>query len=179
MSTLDTILTRKSVRAYTGEPATAEEEKQVLLAAEAAPIAMGTYDSVHMTVIKDEGLLAKIDAAGGKMFGDPSIKPLYGAPEFVLISAKVPEGDLNGANVAFSNAAIMAENMTLEATELGLGSCLIWGAIRAVNADAALVAELGLPEGFTPCCGVIFGKTDEALAKREIDATRIATDTIA
>ena len=180
MSTFDTIISRKSVRSYTGEQISEEELQKILLAANAAPIAMGTYDSVHMTVITDQELLGKIDAAGAKMMGNPDIKPLYGAPTFILVSAKVDaDTPQSAANVAFSNAAIMVQNMALEAVELGLGTCHIWGAVRAIDADADLLAELDLPEGFSPCCGVIVGKTEEAYEPREVPADRIATDVIA
>ena len=179
MNTMEVITSRKSVRSYTGEQVAPEDLEQVLKAAEAAPIARARYDEVHLTVIQNQELMAKINAAAGAMMGKPDAQPLYGAPTFVLVSAKVPENDAGGQNVAYSNAAIVVENMALEATELGLGNCLIWGAVRGINAQPALVAEFGLPEGFTPCCGLVLGPTDEVYEEREIPADRIALDTIA
>lgn len=180
MNTLDAICSRKSVRSYTGEQISDEDLQKILLAANAAPIAMGSYGDVHLTVITDQEMLAKIDAAGAALFGQPDMHPLYGAPTFVLISAKVAEDTPQpAANVAFSNAAIVAENMALEAVELGIGTCHIWGAIRGVNTNPELVAELGLPEGFMPCCGVILGKTEETYEVREVPADRISQNVIA
>ena len=179
MNTMEAIISRKSVRSYTGEQVSAEDLQAVLTAANAAPIAMGRYSDVHLTVIQDQALMAKIDAAAAAMMGKPGLHALYGAPTFVLVSAKVPENDAGGQNVAYSNAAIVVENMALEAVELGLGNCLIWGAVRAINADPALVAEFGLPEGFTPCCGLILGASEETYAEREIPADRISQNTIA
>lgn len=179
MNTYEALTSRKSVRSYTGEQISDEDLQKILVAANAAPIAMGRYEDVHLTVIQSPELLAKIDAAGAAMMGRPDVHPLYGAPTFVLVSAKVPEGDLGAENVAFSNAAIVVENMSLEAVELGIGTCHIWGAVRAINKDPNLVAELGLPEGFSPCCGVILGASTETYAEREVPTDRISQNVIA
>ena len=178
MNTFDAIFSRKSIRSYTGEPVTDEQLQRILLAANAAPIAMGKFDAVHLTVITNPELLDRINVAGGTMFGDPARKVLYGAPTLVVVSAVVPE-ELPQANVAFSNAAIVVENMALAATDLGVGNVLIWGAIRAVNLDADLVAALGLPEGFTPCCALAIGQSEEAFELREVPADKISQDVIA
>jgi len=53
-----------------------------------------------------------------------------------------------------------------------------WGTIRSVNKDAALVMRPELPEEFTPCCGIIVGKTKERDAPREIDKNRIGVNSI-
>lgn len=171
METLQAINTRKSTRSYTG--ALSDEALQtVLMAAQAAPIGMGQYEKMHMTVIKDQALLNDIDSAAGKFFGDPDRHPLYGAPCLILISTPVP--DPAAGNVSYSNAAIMTENMSLAATDIGLGSCLIWGAVAALNQTPALVAKLSLPEGHTVCCGIAIGETEDALAEREIPTDRIS-----
>lgn len=81
-------------------------------------------------------------------------------------------------NVAYSNAATIAENMILEAVELGVGACHIWGATMALSGNAGLVSKLGLPEGFTPVCAVALGKTNERYEQREIPADRIAVNYI-
>ena len=178
MNTFDAILSRKSVRSYTGEPITDEQLEKILLAGNAAPIAMGKYGDVHLTIVTNPELLERINVAGGTMFGDPARKVLYGAPTLVVVSAVVPE-ELPQANVAFSNAAIVVENMALAATDLGVGNVLIWGAIRAVNLDADLVAAFELPEGFTPCCALALGQSEVAYEVREVPADKIARNVIA
>lgn len=170
METLKAINTRKSTRSYTG--ALSEEALQtVLMAGQAAPIGMGKYDTMHMTVIRDKDLLHRIDRAGAAFFGDESRTPLYNAPCLVLVSTVI--ADPAKSNVSFSNAAVMIENMSLAATDLGIGSCLIWGCVAALNANPDLVAELGLPEGHTVCSGIVLGETADALTEREIPADRI------
>ena len=136
------------------------------------PIGRALYDTVHITVITNEELLNKIDAGGAAYFGDPDMHPLYGAKTYIMLSAKL-QPDYN--NVGFSNCAIVVQNMALAAVELGLGACHIWGATVALSKNEELVKELNLPEGFTPCCGLIVGQTDEVYAERDIPEGRIQT----
>lgn len=156
MNTMETICSRKTIRSYTGENITADELNVILKAANASPVGMGQYDSMHLTVITNEELMNKIDAAGAALFGQPDMHPLYGVPTLVLVSSKKPDPMME--NVAFSNAAIIAHNMALAATDLGVGSCYIWGAIAALSGSAELLKELNLPEGFIPCCAIGLGK---------------------
>ena len=176
MHTMETLTSRKSIRSFTGENISSEELALLLKAANAAPVGMGQYESVHLTVIQKTELLQKIDAAGAVLFGDPDMHPLYGAPTLIMISSIAPAPMRE--NVAFSNAAIIAHNIALEAVELGIGACLIWGATMAMAKDPALVSALELPEGFVPCCAVAVGRTDAKYEIREIPEDRIATNYI-
>lgn len=171
MEALKLMKCRKSVRSYTG---TLKEEqlKAVLNAGQAAPVGMGKYETMHLTVIRDKEFLHEIDRNAAEFMGDPSRTPLYGAPCLILISTQIPDPTVS--NVPHSNAAIMAEHMALSAVDMGLGSCLIWGAVAALNTKPELVAKLGLPEGHTACCGVVIGETNEVLSEREIDETRVS-----
>ncbi len=170
METLKAINSRKSVRSYTGI-LTDEELQTVLKAAQESPIGGAAYDTMHMTVIQNKDLLHEIDRNCAEFFGDLSRRPLYGAPCLILMSTNVPEV----GNVQYSNAAMMVENMMLTATDIGLGSCAIWGAVAALNTNQELVAKLNLPEGYTVCCGIIVGETEEKFVEREIPTDRIAT----
>lgn len=177
MNTIEAICSRKSVRNYTGEQITAEQQNTILKAANAAPVGMGQYDGVHLTVITSKELLKKIDAAGAAMFGKPDIHPLYNAPMLILVSAKMPPAEAM-RNVTYSNAAIIVQNMVLAATELGVGACHIWGATTAILNAPDILGELNLPDGFTPCCAITLGKTDDVYEQREIPMDRIARNTI-
>ncbi|NMD37582.1 MAG: nitroreductase [Christensenellaceae bacterium] len=179
MNTLDTLFSRKSVRSYTGEQITAEELEVMLKSANAAPIGMGRYENIHITIIQNPDLLYKIDAAAAAMFNNPNIHPLYKAPTLILVSSKRPDpNNKSMENIAFSNAAIVAHNMVLAATELDLGACYIWGATAAISKKSDLIAELNLPENFIPCCAVALGKTDEKYSVREIPLNRITKNEI-
>lgn len=167
MSQLETIFSRKSVRSYTGEKASEEELALVIKAAQAAPASVGNYDNIHLTVVENPALLSEISNAAAELFRSRGVTdPLYQAPTLIIVSTK-PRGDAQG-NAEFSNAAIMIENMSLAATELGLGSCLIWGAINVLRDTPELVAKLNLPEGFIVASGMILGKTEETYEIREI-----------
>ena len=175
MNVFDAIVDRRSIRSYTGEPLTADELDRLLVAANCAPVARGLFATKHLTVITDRALLAEIEQAAAAMMGNPGVHPLYGAPILIVVSVKFPEdpAEVEGMkNILFSDAAIIVENMALEAVELGLGTCHIWGAVRAINADPALLAKLELPEGFTPACAAIFGKSATPYEKRELRRDR-------
>ena len=174
MNTLDTIFSRKSVRSFTG-PITEEELNTLLKAAYAAPVGRALYENVHLTVITKKEILDKIDANAAAVFGNPAMKPLYNAPMYILVSAKLTNP---ADNVGFSNCATIVENMALAAVELGLGACHIWGATMVMGKNEDLIEELNLPEGFTPCCGLIVGKTDAVYEEREIPEQRIQTNYI-
>lgn len=177
MNTSDTICKRKSIRSYTGELISEEELSVILKAANAAPVGMGRYEDVHLTVIKNKELLEKINNAGAEMFGKPGADVLYGAPMLLLISARLPEAE-GMRNVSYSNAAIIAQNAALAATELGVGVCHIWGATMAITSHPDILKDLTLPEGFSPCCALTLGKTDEKYTAREIPENRIETNVI-
>ena len=64
--------------------------------------------------------------------------------------------------------------MALAATELGVGSCYIWGATAALSRNAEILAKLNLPEDFIPCCAIALGKTDCTYEMRDIPENKIA-----
>lgn len=176
METLETICKRKTIRNYIGEDITNEELDLILKSANASPVGMGQYENVHLTIIKNKDLLNKIDKAGAKMFGKPDMHPLYNVPTLIVISSKNLGEAM--ANVAHSNCAIIAHNMALTATELGIGSVYIWGATMALLKDEELVKELNLPTDFFPSCAIGLGKTTEKYETRNIPADRISKNFI-
>lgn len=176
MNTEKTICSRKSIRSYTGEPVTQEELNKILKAANAAPVGMGQYENMHLTIITNKEILNKIDVAGAAMFKKPDMHPLYGVPMMILISTKTPVKMME--NVSFSNAAIIAHNMALQATELGVGSFYIWGATAALANSPEILQALNLPQDFIPCCAIGLGKTECSYEVREIPMNRIAQNII-
>lgn len=172
---MNTIYSRKSVRSYTGEKISENAFKQIIKSANAAPIGMGKYENVHLTVIENKDLLEELENNARQIFGNPDLKPFYGAPTLVLVSSKAEE---TLGNSQYSNAAIVVHNMGLAATEFEVGNCYIWGAIGALNQNPELVKKLNLPESFVPCCGIVLGKTEETYILREIPENRIETSYI-
>lgn len=171
MNTLEAIARRKSVRSFSGK-ITEKELNTILKAAYASPVGRARYENVHLTVITNRELLDRIDKNAATFFQNPAIHPLYNAPVYIVVSAKL-SGPAD--NVGYSNCATIVENMALAAVEMGLGACHIWGATAALSHNDGLLKELSLPEGFTPCCGIVLGETEEAYTDREIPENCIQT----
>lgn len=163
---------RKSIRSFTGEAVSEETMKKIIHAANASPVGMGKYETVHLTVIRNKAILAELEENTAQVFQAHNRSFLYGAPELVLVSTTATD------NVGYSNAAIIAHDMALAAVDEGAGVCHIWGCIMALSQNPALVAKLGIPEGFAPACAVAVGKTNEAYIEREIPENRIAIHVI-
>lgn len=157
MNTLQAITTRKSTRAYTGEPISKEALATILNAANAAPVAMAKYDSLHITVIQNEAVIKKINDLTAEMFEKRmGVKKNtdFGARTMVLVSTTT-EG--LPPEMVYANVGIVIENMVLAATSLGIDSVILGGAPSIVAQDANFVAELGIPQGFKPVLGAFFG----------------------
>lgn len=161
---------RKSVRSYTGMKVTDEQLKALIDAAESAPVGGGAYNTVQITVVEDPEVIHEINKAAAEAFGKDDMVALYGAPTYIVVSA-APLGGME--SVAYANGAMIVHNIALEATELGLGECCIYGALGALNARESLVKKLGIPEGQTAVASIIVGPTDETYEAREIDTNRI------
>lgn len=174
MNTLENLYSRKSVRSYNGESITDAELKEILKAAYAAPVGRAKYETLVLTVISNADYLSRWEEATAASMNMPGLHPFYGAPTVVLVSSIVPPAPQD--NVCYSNAAIVVQNMALAAVELGVGSCHIWGAVRAMNEAPELIKELNLPEDMIPCCAIALGHTDEKYVLREIEEGRIHTD---
>lgn len=158
---------RRSIRSYTGEPINDGQLEKILNAAYEAPIGMGKYDGIHLTIITEKDLLKEIDAGAAKLFGNPSAHPLYGAPMLIVISSG------SQSNVASADAGFILQNMSLEAVELGIGQCVIYGAVGAVSQNKELLSKLQLPEGYTPLGGLALGLTKEVYTDRKIPESHI------
>ena len=172
MNTFDNLFSRRSIRAYNGKSITEEELGLIIKAAYAAPVGRARFDSLNITVISNREYLDKWEDYCEIL---TEHRPFYGAPTVILVSSLMPTTDLGGINVNFSNAAILVQNMAIAATELGIGSCHIWGAVRFLNNNEELLKELNLPEGMTPCCAITLGYTDEKYELRDIPENKIST----
>lgn len=160
--------------AYTGEQITDKELQTVLEAANAAPIALGKYDEVKLTVIQNKEMIKKINCLGSEALGSPEMNPTYGAPTIILVSAQKTEDPQNA--VAYCNAACIIENMMLAATESGLGSVYIFAVATVLAAQKDYYKKLKVPDEFLPISAIAIGKSTGPITKRELTTSRIATD---
>ena len=159
MNTLDAITRRKSVRSYKPDPVPEDVLDTILLAGMAAPVAMGAYDSLCLTVVQDSELLNEIGNAATELatqkLGKPANKN-FGAPVMIVVSSR--QSTIPGLEHA--NAMAVLENMAIAATDLGLGSIVWGGAAAAIAYDAWLLDQLAIPDSFAPILALSLGYTD-------------------
>ena len=97
--------------------------------------------------LHDELLVKRIRERAASTSGDPIF---YRAPLLVLVLAD------KKAFQAYTDLGFAAQNMMLEATAMGLGSCAI-GFATLLNMDREVGKLLGVPAGHRILAGVIFG----------------------
>ena len=176
MRLMDIIKSRHSIRKYTDRQISRTDLETILEAGNYAPNAGGGQRSMMVAVHNRElathiGRLnmAKFDRtnlAGSYVskeqpstIDDPTIQNgFYGAPTVVCVFCQ--------DNFLFktADAFCMMENMILQATELGIASCIISRGYETFDSDEGrrLMEKWGVPEGYT-CQGfVILGYIDGA-----------------
>lgn len=170
----DIIMARHSIRKYTDKQISREDLELILEAGNYAPNAGGGQRSMIVAVHNSELTakigrmnLAKFDRSrliGGyvskeqpSVIDDPTMKNgFYGAPTVAAIFCQ------NGFAFRVADAFCMAENMLLQATELGISSCIISRGEETFLSDEgqALLKEWGVPENYSAVCFVILGYID-------------------
>lgn len=139
-----------------------------------APSARNTQ-AWHFSVIQNPELLAKIREsmkagmrASGEEFlinraNDPTFVPYFGAPTVIIVSA--PIDDRSGQ----INCGLAAENITLAAESLNIGSCILTSSVMTfMGSDSKkLKQEVGIPEGYDHVCAVTLGYKDETPPAKE------------
>ena len=171
--TIQTILSRRSVRSYEKRPVESEKITTIMECAQYAPSARN-LQPWHFTVITNRALLDKISAANKKvmlaspdemprkMAADPNFDSFRGAPMAVIASGR------SDAEYAMADCANAIENMALAACSLGLGSCYL-GSFKIClesPAGAELLNELQIPDGYKPILALAIGYSSESLGER-------------
>lgn len=155
---LETIYNRKSVRKYTNESISKEKIQKILEAGMSGPSATNARDWSFI-VVDDEKILNEMADSNMKY-----AEPLRNSKLAILIC-----GDLERSCRDFwvVDCSIAAQNMTLAAEELGLGSVWlgVWPIKERVNNQAKL---FNLPDSIVPHSILVFGYPDDsASAKKE------------
>lgn len=174
MELMKAIVTRNSIRSYKTEQITEDQLDLILKAGCAAPIAMGKYENMHISVIQNSSFIKKISQKAAELRGTPNFDPLYGAPTIIVISGKYDKYP----QAEYANAACVIENMLLAATDQYIGSVYLWGVAMALQGDFELLQYLKLPEGFIPVSGLALGYTDATNVKVKELKLSITTDRI-
>lgn len=171
---MDLIKNRHSIRKYTTEQISREDLELILEAGNFAPNAGGGQRSMMVAIhnadiTKRVGIMnmANFNRKGlagsfvskeqPSVIDDPTMTDgFYGAPTVVAIFAQ--------SNFMFrvADAFCMAENMILQATELGIASCIISRGEETFASDEGkkLVKEWGVPDNYTCQAFVILGYID-------------------
>ena len=179
---------RQSTRAYQDRQITPEQLKKILDAANRAPIGSNLYKDVHLTVVQDQNVLLKLCEAAWERFstrqkveeiaGDTLDKSdpapderhpnlFYGAPTVIFVSHR--KQDLQ-PGIEWANVTSVVNQMHLAATDLGLGSVYMWGALESMR----MIPEkdhtdlLRLPEYFEPLIALAVGYPAQELKEREL-----------
>lgn len=160
---IETILNRRSVRAYEDKAVSKEMLEAVIQAGIFAPSAMNAQPW-HLTVVQDQLLLAEINQASmeagkksekeyvRKIFEEPDKDIFYKAPVVIVVSAE------NENRWAANDCAAATQNMLLAAESLGLGMCWIGLARFAFeNGQDVLIQKMQIPENFSPLYAVTLG----------------------
>lgn len=172
METMKAIKTRSSVREYQDKQITDEQLKTLLIAANAAPIAMANFESMHFTVIQASGFLQRINESMLRQIDAPEgYVPTAGAPTLILVSSKDPD-------FAENNTSCVIQNILLAATDMGLGSLYLDTIVMAMRDDHGIMDELDLPIGFRPIAAAAVGYPKTELIEREINLNKISTSYI-
>lgn len=147
MTTLEDILSRRSIRRYTGEDLSEEVVTQLLEAAMAAPSA-GNEQPWHFVVIRDRG---KLEAMPKDVSPHTAM-----CREAALAIAICGTPDVKHGEMWVQDCAAATENMLLAAHALRLGA--VWcGIYPRADRMKALKDMLGLPEDVEPFCLVPVG----------------------
>lgn len=167
MELWEVLLKRHSVRSYEIRKVEQELLERVLTAGSLAPVGMGQYENVHFTVVTRPSLLEKIDQATAAKIGKEGAHPIYGAPLLVVVSSRPGKFVIPGIEKA--NCGCIMENMMLAAANEGLGSVYLLAATEALCENPDMVAELNLPEGFTPVAMLGLGYPSQEGQEKQVE----------
>ena len=159
-SALDVIMSRTSIRSFTGEAVSQEQLETILKAGMAAPTAMNSQPW-RFVVVTDKETIANVFASGfrGEMFTQAGAVIVVCGQSTVM---RKPFGQPDAPEQEqpnmfwYEDCSAAAENILLAAHALGLGA--VWTAGYPAMERVAPIAEaLGIPENVIPLCVIPVG----------------------
>lgn len=187
---------RQSTRRYTEKQIGSEQIGAILAAADRSPVGSNLYKDIHITVVQDQNKLLYLCEAAWKRFSsknkvkeiagdtvtderadDRTPNLFYGAPTVFFVSHR--KQDLQ-EGVEWANVASVTNQMHLAATNLGLGSVYMWGALESMRLFPELdhTDVLELPDGFEPLIALAVGYPEKGLGKNPKQHTPISVNFI-
>lgn len=183
MELLELMMDRRSIRKYTKTPIEREKLEKIVNAGIYAPNP-GGRQGTKIIMLSDQDVINKIGIInadcenrdwGGSgvskeqpsIIDDLTIKSgFYGCTSLAIVC--VPKRKKTEVN-CIGSAFVCAENMVLEAYELGVSSCIVGRAEDTFNSPEAqkYLEKWGLDENFTPLVFVTLGYIDGDYPKRK------------
>lgn len=162
MNAMETILTRRSVRKFTDEPISEGMLEAVLRAGMSGPSCVNARDWSFL-VVRDREMLGRMADANGR-----PAEPLRGAAAGILVLGDLERAFQRAPDYWIIDGAIAAENMSLAAHALGLGS--VWlGTYPQMDRVEAQRKLFGLPETVVPHSILALGHPGEPVQPRDQD----------
>ena len=149
-ATLETIMTRTSVRKYADKPVEKEKIEAMLRAGMAAPTAVNKQPW-HFVVINDKAKLNELAAA------NPRAKMLLTAPLAIVVCGDMTKAlQGKGQEYWIQDCSSATENILLAAHALGLGA--VWTGVYPMDDRIQPLSKtLKLPETVIPLCTIVIG----------------------
>lgn len=144
---------RRAVSNFSNDVVTDDQINDLIEAFQTAPCGMHQADVMNLVVVKDVGLRQEIENA--------TDNSCYNAPILFVINTK--KNSMFGER----DVSVAAENIMLEATDLGLGSVYIMGGAAKLNNHADVLKELGIDSDFEVTVIVPVGKIAKESEKED------------
>lgn len=158
-STIDDLVTRRSIRKFASQQITQEELDTVLLAGTYAPTALNKQSPL-MVAVQDKNTRDEISRLNGSVFPlDRPGDPFYGAPTVIVVFA-----DSTFPN-SIKDACLVMGNLLNAAHAIGLGSCWIDRAYEVFQTPEgkAMMKAWGIDEKYVGVGNCILGYPEQTL----------------
>ena len=163
---VETLLNRRSCRAFLSKPIPREVLETVVKCGQFAATARG-LESWHLVVVADPGRIEALDQAaklGMRESGVPDLANWADDPAFYLHyhAPAVVLACHDGSSYSEIDCANAIQNMCVAAASLGLGSCYngLFRFAFSSSRGAELRELLRIPAGYTPTLSVALGYAD-------------------
>ena len=167
-TTMEDLLTRRSIRSYTDEMPPMEVIEEICKAGTYAPTGMNKQSPIIIAVTNRE-VRDKLSKLNAGVFGkDNDMDPFYGAPVVLVVLA-----DRSASFTWMEDGSLVMGNLLNAAHAKGLGSCWIHRAKEVFETEEgkAILAELGIEGdyvGIGNCIlGYVKGDYPEARPRKE------------
>ena len=153
-TTMEDLLTRRSIRSYTDEIPPMEVIEEICKAGTYAPTGMNKQSPIIIAVTNRE-VRDKLSKLNAGVFGkDNDMDPFYGAPVVLVVLA-----DTNAAFTWKEDGSLVMGNLLNAAHAKGLGSCWIHRAKEVFETEEgkAILADLGIKGDYVGIGNCILG----------------------